>query len=173
MLKLETPRPGLLFVSFLYRSDLHTEESLTLEWEKYFGPTLKNIPAFNPLADYYSKEMGSPLQRFFLASQKTFTRDYLLSAKLQMVGWENRWAQNEKRQVNIDVGFLTLENFILATTKNYSHRVFIGENIFADLTYQFQHGSFQMLPWTYPDYRDEKKLKFFVQLRNHLHDLLR
>jgi len=173
MLKLETPRPGLLFVSFLYRSDLYEEKFLTKEWEKIFGPTLKNTPEFNPLADYYTKEMGAPLKRFFLASQKTFSRDYLLKAKLQMVEWENLWAQDEKRTVNIDVGFLTLENFILATTKNYSHRIFIGENIFADLTYQFQQGAFQMLPWTYPDYRDEKKLVFFRELRNHLHVLMR
>lgn len=172
MLRSETPRPGLLFASFLYRADSFSQDFLAAEWERSYGPGIHHEPEFNPLAQYYEKEMGAPLKRFFVVTQDTFSRDYLLKAKLLMMEWENKWALDEKRQVNIDVGFLTLENFILATTKNYSHRVFVGENIFADLTYQYQQGQFQMFPWTYPDYRDEKKLKFFHSLRDHLRQKL-
>jgi hypothetical protein len=66
------------------------------------------------------------------------------------------------------VGFLSLENFILATTKNYSHRVFLGQGIFADLTYQFHNGALETFPWTYPDYLDEKKREFFTWARSYL-----
>lgn len=70
--------------------------------------------------------------------------------------------------VNIDIGFLTLENFVLATTKNYSHRIFIGQNIFADLTYHFHQGEFRSLPWTYPDYLDDQKKDFIKWGRSFL-----
>ena len=70
--------------------------------------------------------------------------------------------------VNVDIGFITPENFLLATTKNYAHRVFIGQNIFADLTYQCTDGVYQTLPWTYPDFKDQPKLDFLSWCRTYL-----
>ena len=70
--------------------------------------------------------------------------------------------------VNVDIGFLSAENFILATTKNYAHRIYLGQNIFADLTYQCLDGSFRSLPWTYPDFQDEKKIEFLTWCRSFL-----
>lgn len=70
--------------------------------------------------------------------------------------------------VNADIGFLSLENFILATTKNFSHRVFLGQSIFGDLTYYFHLGELQTFPWTYPDYVDEEKKNFFTWGRGFL-----
>lgn len=162
--------PGLLFTSVLYRSDLFSQEDLKSHWEKLFGESFLFIPAFNPLAGYYAKEMGDEtlLQRFFLASTQTFPRELLLSTKLLSLDWERVWAKEGKRMVNVDVGFLSLENFLLATTKNYSHRIFIGQNMYADLTYQFVQGEFQTLPWTYPDYADSQKIEFFNWLRGYL-----
>lgn len=160
MLFTETPRPGLLFGSFLYSDELDPD-FLKKNWEDQFGECVKLIPGQNPLFQYYSKEMGENLNRFFLLTTKSFPREFLLSTKLQSITWEKRWSENHKRKVNIDIGFLTLENFVLATTKNYSHRVYLGQNIFADLTYIFQKGEFHFLPWTYPDYRDDEKVKFF------------
>jgi hypothetical protein len=58
------------------------------------------------------------------------------------------------------------ERFVLASGKNFSHRVYIGSGIYADLTLIYQKGSFQMLPWTYPDYGDDRMLNFLEQVRN-------
>jgi hypothetical protein len=166
MLKTETPSPGLLFGGFLYRADLYDPTSLTSFWEERFGPSLSFVPTLNPLIPYYSKEMGEPLSRIFFLTTKHFPREYLLSTKLEALEWEKVWSKSGRRMVNIDIGFLTLENFILATTKNYSHRIFLGQNIFADLTYQFQNKSFHNLPWTYPDFIDEEKKEFFSRGRS-------
>ncbi len=174
MLELSSPTPGLLFGSFLYRADLHSPQDLKEKWEKTFGAHFEFSPEFNPLAQYYADEMGpkETLHRFFVISTLTFPREKLLEAKLMAQEWELEWAQNSKRSVNLDIGFLTLENFTLATSKNYSHRIYLGQNIFSDLTYQFQHGEFQTLPWTYPDYADEKKKEFFTWARIYLLTLL-
>lgn len=170
MLELKAPAPGLLFASFLYRSDLFSDKELQDIWASEFGESFVFIPDLNPLAKYYAKEMGDEalLARFFVLTHETFSREYLLRAKLWAQKQELTMAQNSQRMVNIDIGLFSLENFILATTKNYSHRVYIGENIFADLTYQFQNGKFQMFPWTYPDYQDDQKLEFFIKMRQHL-----
>jgi hypothetical protein len=170
MLTLSVPSQGLLFGSFLYRSDLFNPEDLRTRWEAIYGKGFSYGPEFNPLAAYYAGEMGpeNSLKRVFFTSSKSYPREFLLSAKLQMVEWEREWSVEGKRQVNVDVGFLTAENFLLATTKNYSHRVFLGQNIFADLTYYFHQGTLQTFPWTYPDYVDPKKLEYFTWLRSYL-----
>ncbi len=152
--------PGLLFSSFLFRIDLFTEEELKAFWETRFGKSFSYIPEFNPLTDYYSKEMGNPLSRIFFLTTRPYPRDSLLKVKLESLEWENNWAQDQKRRVNVDIGFLSLENFLLATTKNYSHRVYLGQNIFADLTYYFHQGSLQSFDWTYPDFVDPAKKEF-------------
>jgi hypothetical protein len=159
---------GLLFGSFLYRNDLFTPAEFALSWQSQFGKSFSLVPTDNPLSQYYMKEMEGPLSRVFFLTSTEFSRDYLLTAKLISLRWEKSLAKNNKRMVNIDIGFLTLENFLLATTKNYSHRVFIGQDIFADLTYYFHQGELQSLPWTYPDYLDQQKKDFFLWGRSFL-----
>lgn len=159
---------GLLFGSFLFRSDLHTVPELKSFWENQFGKSFSLVPSNNPLAGYYSREMGENLSRVFLLSTQTFPREFLLSVKLESLNWEQSWSVSGKRMVNADIGFLTPENFLLATTKNYSHRVYLGQNIFADLTYYFHQNELTTLPWSYPDYLDPEKKEFFLFGRTYL-----
>lgn len=168
MLTTSVPTQGLLFGSFLFRNDLHTEEGLTAFWESQFGKSISLVPEQNPLAHYYSKEMGENLSRIFFLTSQHFPREFLLTSKLQALEWENKWSIDGKRMVNVDTGFLSLENFLLATTKNYSHRVYLGQNIFADLTYQFHQAEMQSFAWTYPDYLDDQKKDFFLWGRTFL-----
>ena len=163
MLNPETPSKGLLFFGILYRSDLFSEDVMVQKIENLYGKVISFTPEFNPLAAYYSKDMGQEnlLKRIFLVTTAVFPREFLLTNKLLSLEWEREWSVDAKRMVNVDLGFVSVENFILATTKNYSHRVFLGQNIFADLTYQCAEGSFQTLPWTYPDFKDQAKIDFF------------
>jgi hypothetical protein len=168
MLSTTRPSTGLLFASFLYRHDLHAKEELISFWQSQFGKSFSLVPNHNPLNEYYSQEMGAELSRIFFVTATAYPREFLLSGKLLSLEWENHWALESKRMVNVDIGFLSLENFLLATTKNYSHRVYLGQNIFADLTYQFQQGEFRPLPWTYPDFLDPEKKDFLLWARSYL-----
>ena len=67
--------------------------------------------------------------------------------------------------VNIDPGYLLHERFVLATGKNYSHRIYIGKGIYADLTLMYTKGKFEPLPWTYPDYASENIIDFLEKVR--------
>ena len=170
--RIKTP-PGLLFGAFLYRKDLFSQEFLLQTWQENFGISSIFHPQENPLIPYYEKEMGTPLERFFVVTKQVFGREALLETKLLSLNWESSWAQEQKRRVNVDIGFLSAENFVLATTKNYSHRIYLGEDIFADLTYEFKQGSFIPLPWTYPDYLDQAKRDFLLEERQGLLRTLR
>lgn len=116
--------------------------------------------------DYYSKEMGGPLYRTFLSFKPLMQRERLVEAKLFSNDVENRLAKSDgSRRINIDPGYLTDGQFILATGKNYSHRVYLGEGIFADLTLVYRDGGYQSLPWTYPDYREAPLQSALLKMR--------
>ena len=58
-----------------------------------------------------------------------------------------------------------MERLILATGKNYTHRIYLGQGIYADLTLIYQRGTFQPLEWTYRDYSDPEMIDCFNRLR--------
>ena len=69
------------------------------------------------------------------------------------------------RSVNIDPGYLTYSKVVLATSKNYTHRIYLGRGIFSELTYVIDKIGWQELEWTYPDYREYDVKSFFFKLR--------
>lgn len=115
--------------------------------------------------DYYAPEMGKPLYRRMLVFKNLIAQSDLARIKLRTNDIEIQYAQGGKRRVNIDPGYLLYERFVLATGKNYSHRIYIGQGIYADLTLVYQKGAYQPLPWTYPDYADAAMGDFLIRVR--------
>jgi Domain of unknown function (DUF4416) len=123
--------------------------------------------------DYYSPEMGGALVRRFLSMEKLIRPEVLPDIKLATNELEQKSASRGRRQVNIDPGYLSKAHLILATGKGYTHRPYLRDGIYADLTLIYQGKKFCVLPWTYPDYADERQLtmlsgireKYLLQLR--------
>ena len=146
------PPPARLVISAIYREERNFEEAVP-RVSAAVGPVR---PAGGRLpfdfTGYYGKEMGAPLFRRFLAAENAVPRGALPAAKVAMESIEREMAEGGRRTVNLDPGLLTAENFILATGKNYAHRIYLGNGVFADLTLVYRKGEFHPLPWTYPDY---------------------
>jgi len=171
MSQLQSPTPGFLFAAVLFRKDLHQVSDLIAIWEKKWGAGLPFFHSYCPMKRYYAKEMGpeSDLDRFFILTPILVKRESLVSAKHWSQALEKKYEQNNARQVNWDVGILTLENLQLATGKNFTHRVYLGEGIFSDLTLIYQKGDFNALDWSYPDYSHPEIKHFFCWAREILH----
>jgi hypothetical protein len=116
--------------------------------------------------DYYSPEMGEKLVRRFLSMGKLIRPETLPDIKLATNEIEEASVINDRRQVNIDPGYLSQSHLILATGKGYSHRPYLRDGIYADLTLIYQGKRFCSLPWTYPDYADEKQLAMLSAIRS-------
>ncbi len=114
---------------------------------------------------YYEKEMGWPLHRRFLAFKNLIAPEMLVDVKLKTNEIEKTYLKGEKRRINIDPGYISLERLILATGKNYIHRVYLREGIYADLTLVFKRGGFVPLEWTYPDYAHPEMIACFNAIR--------
>ncbi len=118
------------------------------------------------LTDYYESEMGAPLSRRMMAFGTLIHRETLADIKLETNAIERRFMRGEKRRINIDPGYVAREHVVLATGKHFSHRIYIGKGIWADLTLLYHKGAFRRLPWTYPDYSRSDMLHYLKRVRD-------
>lgn len=115
---------------------------------------------------YYEREMGAPLVRRFAAFQRLMRPEEIVEAKLETNRLEDRRRRRDgTRTVNVDPGYLSLERLVLATGKNYTHRIYLSLGVYADLTLVFHRRTFRPLPWTYPDYADPGVIEMFNDVR--------
>jgi hypothetical protein len=115
--------------------------------------------------DYYSSEMGENIKLRFIAFNKLINRNKLPEIKIKTCRIEKKFSFLNKRTVNIDPGLMSLENFILATGKSFTHRIYLKKGVWADLTLIFHKGDFTELPWTFPNYRTERIKKILKEIR--------
>jgi hypothetical protein len=185
--------PVFYFVSVLYRSDLVSVSPIIDELRQWLTPgqdlssntfSLHHlVPSYNPLFTYYAKEMlpvdaadHQLLRReLYLLSAHPSSRQHLVALKERTLELERQYAQSSghSRTINLDPGFLALDQIILATTKPFYHRVALSESLYADLVLYYQQKQWRPFPWTYPDYQCPEKLRWFLDLRQQLHFLLR
>lgn len=115
--------------------------------------------------DYYCPEMGERLVRRFLSMEQLIRPESLPDVKLATNELEKESMRDHRRLMNIDPGYLSLAHLILATGKGYTHRPYLRNGIYADLTLIYQGKKFCPLPWTYPDYADERQLAMLSMIR--------
>ncbi|MGD9486852.1 MAG: DUF4416 family protein [Calditrichaceae bacterium] len=136
--------------------------------EVKFGKIDRKSPIFNfdDFTNYYSSEMGTDLKKLFVSFECLALPELLIERKIQSNKVEYEISDSSIRKVNIDPGYITEAKMILATTKDYSHRIYLGKGIFGDLHLKFEKKSFQPQLWTYPDYQQELSIRFFDEMRN-------
>lgn len=142
--------------------------------EEIFGPAdWVGPPMFFDRTKYYEREMGWPLHRRFVSFTRLIRPEQIVEAKLAADGLEQEYSREGKRRVNIDPGYVSLERLVLATGKNYTHRVYLSKGVYADLTLLFQRGTFRSLEWTFPDYASSEMIGIFNEIRTGYKDQLR
>ncbi len=126
-------------------------------------------------SDYYQQEMGDELLRQFIAFERLQSPDTLPEIKRRMIEEENNWRGNgrgaEFRRINLDPGYITEAKVVLATTKDFAHRLYIGDNMYAEveLSYRRELRGFMPLEHTYPDFRLDQTIAWFNKARGLLH----
>ncbi len=127
--------------------------------------------------DYYADQIGPRILRQFVSVERLIDPGELARIKHRTNGIEQELAATLSvpfpRPVNLDPGVIEPSKLILATTKNYAHRVYIGMRMYAEVTLIFDKGDWRPLPYTYPDYRRREYHDFFSQVRDRLVQQLR
>ena len=170
------PQPVKLFVGLLTSIPTiwpQVEDRLV----EVFGPVhLRSASYPFDLTKYYDGEMGTPIQRRFLGFAELIEPHTIAAVKVRTNQLEaDLSAQHTavRRAVNLDPGYLELGKIILASSKNFYHRILVADGIYAEVTMHFESGTWQSFPWTFPDFRSHRYDDFFTSLRELYHGQLR
>jgi len=145
-------------------------ERVVAALEKILGPAEARSPyyPFN-LTDYYELEMGArPLKRLFLSFQDLRSPEELSAVKLRTNAAEEEIRSvlgASHRPANIDPGYLSAAALVMATAKDFSHRIPLQAGIYAHLELLFTKQGVRCLEWTYPDFRQPAYYDFFMTAR--------
>ncbi len=177
MWKLKGPKPVKLIVGILAADRQCLHEAVDAIIGK-FGPTdfTSEVWPFDK-TDYYRKQTGPHILRHFVSIEKLIDPGKLARIKCKTNKIEQNLAKSLglplPRPVNLDPGIIEPSKLILATTKNYSHRIYIGNKMYAEVTLIFDKGQWRPLEHTYPDYRQSCYFDFFDNVRNRLLEQLK
>ena len=115
---------------------------------------------------YYEKEMGKNLSRKFLSFKELMLPHKLVQIKIFTNRIEKEFMDaQKKRRINIDPGYINAGKLVLATTKDWQHRLYLGEGIYGEVTLRFKGKSFSVWEWTYPDYQTADYIEIFNLIR--------
>jgi hypothetical protein len=171
------PAPVLLVVAAFSR------HAAALDWgrarlEAAYGPVaLASAPFDFHHTTYYEPAMGPGLRKCLCAFHDLVSAECLPAVKLHTNALEAELARSatypEPRPLNLDPGVLSLGKFLLATTKDQAHRVYLRDGVFAEVTLRFEAGAFEPWPWTYADYREAAVREFLREARDYYRGRLR
>ena len=154
----------LIMAIFTNQSELFAQIEAKLE-EKYGKIDFRGHIFDFDHTDYYDEEMGADLKKRFIAFKNLIKPEQLSSVKLFTNKLESKHAESGKRKINIDPGYVDNSKLVLASTKNYYHRIYLGKGIYAEVTLYYKNGAYQDLIWTYPDYRTFEYKEIFKKIR--------
>jgi len=153
-------------IASLFSPEKELVELVVDELSGLFGPVdWVSRECFFDRTRYYEREMGWPLHRRFVSFERLVRPEDIVDIKHRTNEFEKKYLKGETRRINIDPGYISAERLVLATGKNYVHRIYLSRGIYADLTLVFHKGYFEPLPWTYRDYREPWIREAFRKVR--------
>ncbi|KJR41324.1 GTP-binding protein [Candidatus Magnetoovum chiemensis] len=162
------PEQALLFAGLLY-ADVNIFKTVVPILEKTFGTIylLSDELRWN-YSNYYADELGQTIMRRFAIFKTIISANEIVQLKLRSNDIEASSSINGKRTVNIDPGYITSAKIVLATTKNYSHRIYLNDGIYGEVTLYYKHNNYVPHIFTYADYKEDDTIAFLIKGRNYL-----
>jgi len=155
---------ALRFIAMTYSEGLSPQTCIDAVEIRFGEVVFACLPYnFSSYTNYYESEMGENLMKIMMIVRGSFKQTDLYAFKMDAISLEEKFKEKGSRRLNIDPGYLTPSKLVLATHKEYSSAIAIGEGVNAIVELVFHKGSFEPLLWTYRDYID--KIEFFNTAR--------
>lgn len=162
------PEKALLFLALLFSSQEVIDSSLPVFGERFGDIIYASPESAWSHSQYYDRELGTPVFRRFIFFGSLFDASRLPEIKLETNRLEAIFSKNGKRTINIDPGYITSSKVVLASAKDYSHRLYLGKGIYGEVALYYQGNRFHPMSYTYQDYREPKGLDMFEKARKDL-----
>jgi len=121
---------------------------------------------------YYDQQTGRPLLRQFVAFERLIAPDQIAPMKLATNRLEAQFAaaarEGSQRPVNLDPGYVAESKLVLASVKDYAHRIYLRDGIYAEATLRYAAGRWAAGEHTFPDYASGAYDAFLTDARRRL-----
>lgn len=154
------------FVAVLYSKKEIYDKTILLLKEKFGEIIIEGKPYDFDFTDYYSEEMGKDLLKRFVVFKKEIDKKELSQIRKVTGEIEDKFRVNVKRQINLDPGYISDKEVVLASVKKKDFKENIGNGIFAHKIYSFENNKVKIFFHTFPDYKVEENKKFFLDIKN-------
>lgn len=158
-------KPVKLIAGFIFKDERYLIKAESILARKFGKIDFKSQVIPFDFTDYYAQEFGDNLKRVFVSFKNLISPKYLSSAKVITNRIEEKLSLSGNRLINIDPGYLDAARLVLASTKDFAHRIYLDKGIFAETTLIFKDHSFRGWEWTYPDYKKEEYIEIFHKIR--------
>jgi hypothetical protein len=117
---------------------------------------------------YYGPEMGSSLWRGWLGFRGIVDPAALPQWKHAARRLEGTFSREGKRVFNLDIGYMDADKVVLASFKRGPCKLYLGEDVWADMILGYSRGAFTPTPWAFADFRDGRYDKSLGVIREKL-----
>ncbi|MCL2684439.1 MAG: DUF4416 family protein [Synergistaceae bacterium] len=153
---------GKLIIGLLYPTDSPDMFDWTVgRLSSTFGDIERMGPPYPfTWTDYY-KDISPDLTRRFLTFKGLRHPFGLVVWKRLAIAIEAESAGDGKsRKVNIDPGYIDGARLVLASTKDNAHRIYLWDDIFAEVTLCHGKSGWVSFPYTFPDFANGVYFEF-------------
>ncbi len=160
--------PWKLITAIMYASTDYLDNARVQLIEQY-GPIDRESRTFIfDQSPYYEEQFEGRVKRLLVSFEHLVDPASLSDIKL-----ETNWREKEMKEkegvgirvINLDPGILSASSLIMATAKDFAHRIPLQKGIYAHLELMFGKNDIRTLPWTYPDFKDSRYHSFLLETR--------
>ena len=164
----QQPQRVKLFIAIMYDGRFAVSALIERLRARFGEEDFSYGPVDFSWTDYYAPEMGEHLYKLYLTFAALIGRETLPAIKLFTNSVEQELSVQGKRTVNIDPGYVARDKLVLASTKDFYHRLYLGDGIYGEVTLHYRKGVFRHFSWTFPDYKEDGLHALLMKARANL-----
>ena len=162
----QPPEPVKLFTGLLYAQDSILDEVFR-GLESRFSRIDYKSPRYEfSMTDYYDAEMGLPIYRRFVSFADLVDPGQLAQIKIVTNEIEAVLTKEDKRQVNLDPGYMDYNKVVLASAKYNGQKIYLANGIYADPTLWYEKGNYKPYKHSFPDFKLNLYDATFLHIRS-------
>ena len=163
--RIKKHQPVKLIAGFIFKEERVFSQAKVILRKKFGEIDFESQALPFNHTDYYEEELGRDLKRRFISFKHLIPPQVLPKIKIATNKIEKKLSNGKSRLINLDPGYLELSKLVLASTKDYKHRVYLDKGIYSEVTLFYQDKTFKPWEWTYPDYKTSGYISIFNRIR--------
>ena len=165
---IQKPFPVTLLLAVMFNEHAPIDDICSLLTNRFGEIDESYGPVSFSWTSYYGDEMGANLRKTYIFFKQEIARTALPSIKCYTNDIERQYLENGNRTVNLDPGYIARDKLVLASTKDFYHRLYLGDGIYGEVTLHYRKGIFRHFSWTYPDYKESELHRVLQKVRGRL-----